>query len=89
MQVVKWAADVVPQAVVVPQADVVILAVRDVAIGAVAAATVPIMRPGSLWMTLDASILRVVIYDLGYEPSLDTITGSLKCPEMLSVDISD
>ena len=77
MEVAKWAA------------DVVILAVRDVAIGAVAAATVPIMRPGSLWMTLDASILRVVIYDSGYEPSLDTMTGSLKCPEMLSVDISD
>jgi D-apionate oxidoisomerase len=37
----------------VPQADVVILAVPDVAIGAVASTTVPMMKSGSLLMTLD------------------------------------
>ncbi len=38
---------------VVPAADVVILAVPDVAIGAVASITVPMMKPGGLLMTLD------------------------------------
>ena len=37
----------------VPQSDVVILAVPDVAIGAVAREVVPLMKPGSLLMTLD------------------------------------
>ncbi len=37
----------------VPVADVVILAVPDVAIGQVAAVVVPAMKPGSLLMTLD------------------------------------
>lgn len=38
---------------VVPDADVVILAVPDVAIGAVACSTVPMMKSGALLMTLD------------------------------------
>ncbi|HVY68459.1 MAG TPA: phosphogluconate dehydrogenase C-terminal domain-containing protein [Verrucomicrobiae bacterium] len=37
----------------VPQSDVVILAVPDVAIGAVARDVVPLMKPGALLMTLD------------------------------------
>src|SRR4029079_4582921 len=37
----------------VPGSDVVILAVPDVAIGAVAREVVPLMKPGSLLMTLD------------------------------------
>ena len=37
----------------VPASDVVILAVPDVAIGAVAREVVPLMKPGSLLMTLD------------------------------------
>ena len=37
----------------VPAADVVILAVPDVAIGAVAREVVPLMKPGALLMTLD------------------------------------
>ena len=37
----------------VPQSDVVILAVPDVAIGAVAREVVPLMKPGALLMTLD------------------------------------
>jgi D-apionate oxidoisomerase len=37
----------------VPSADVVILAVPDVAIGAVARTVVPLMKPGALLMTLD------------------------------------
>jgi hypothetical protein len=37
----------------VPAGDVVILAVPDVAIGAVAREVVPLMKPGSLLMTLD------------------------------------
>jgi hypothetical protein len=41
------------QAVAVPQSDVVILAVPDVAIGAVAREIVPLMKPGALLMTLD------------------------------------
>jgi len=41
------------QADVVPQSDVVILAVPDVAIGAVARDVVPQMKPGALLMTLD------------------------------------
>lgn len=41
------------QAVAVPAADVVILAVPDVAIGAVAREIVPAMKPGALLMTLD------------------------------------
>jgi D-apionate oxidoisomerase len=41
------------QADSVPTADVVILAVPDVAIGAVAQEIVPTMKPGSLLMTLD------------------------------------
>ena len=41
------------QADAVPQSDVVILAVPDVAIGAVAREVVPLMKPGGLLMTLD------------------------------------
>lgn len=41
------------QASAVPAADVVILAVPDVAIGAVAREVVPAMKPGALLMTLD------------------------------------
>jgi len=41
------------QTVAVPQSDVVILAVPDVAIGAVAREVVPLMTPGALLMTLD------------------------------------
>jgi len=41
------------QKTAVPASDVVILAVPDVAIGAVARKVVPLMRPGSLLMTLD------------------------------------
>lgn len=41
------------QAEAVPQSDVVILAVPDVAIGAVAREVVPLMKPGALLMTLD------------------------------------
>ncbi|MEN9676225.1 MAG: hypothetical protein RIS76_2121 [Verrucomicrobiota bacterium] len=37
----------------VPQSDVVILAVPDIAIGAVAREIVPLMKPGALLMTLD------------------------------------
>jgi ketol-acid reductoisomerase len=41
------------QATAVPASDVVILAVPDVAIGAVAQEVVPLMKPGALLMTLD------------------------------------
>jgi hypothetical protein len=41
------------QAGAVPESDVVILAVPDVAIGAVAREMVPLMKPGSLLLTLD------------------------------------
>jgi hypothetical protein len=41
------------QAEAVPAGDVVILAVPDVAIGSVAREVVPLMKPGSLLMTLD------------------------------------
>ena len=41
------------QAEAVPQSDVVILAVPDVAIGAVAHEVVPAMKPGSVLLTLD------------------------------------
>ena len=41
------------QATAVPAGDVVILAVPDVAIGAVARDVVPLMKPGALLMTLD------------------------------------
>ena len=41
------------QAEAVPQSDVVILAVPDVAIGAVAREVVPLMKPGALLLTLD------------------------------------
>jgi hypothetical protein len=41
------------QAEAVPGADVVILAVPDVAIGAVAREVVPLMKPGALLLTLD------------------------------------
>ena len=41
------------QAKVVPASDVVILAVPDVAIGAVAREVVPLMKPGALLLTLD------------------------------------
>lgn len=44
---------VADQAAAVPAADVVILAVPDVAIGAVAREIVPAMKPGALLMTLD------------------------------------
>jgi hypothetical protein len=37
----------------VPESDVVILAVPDVAIGAVSRTVIPLMRPGALLMTLD------------------------------------
>jgi D-apionate oxidoisomerase len=41
------------QATAVPEADVVILAVPDVAIGTVSKAVIPLMRRGALLMTLD------------------------------------
>ena len=41
------------QAEAVPQSDVVILAVPDVAIGSVAREVVPMMKPGALLLTLD------------------------------------
>jgi ketol-acid reductoisomerase len=41
------------QAQAIPNADVVILAVPDVAIGTVAREVVPLMRPGALLLTLD------------------------------------
>jgi len=41
------------QGAAVPESDVVILATPDVAIGAVAAEVVPLMKPGALLMTLD------------------------------------
>jgi len=44
---------VAEQAAAVPAADVVILAVPDVAIGAVSRSVIPQMRPGALLMTLD------------------------------------
>ena len=47
------AVTVASQADVVPQSDVVILAVPDVAIGAVAREVVPLMKPGALLITLD------------------------------------
>ncbi len=54
----------------VPEADVVILAVPDVAIGAISREIIPLMKPGSLVMTLDpAAPLDGVIHhrdDLGY-----------------------
>jgi ketol-acid reductoisomerase len=54
----------------VPVADVVILAVPDVAIGAISREVIPLMKPGSLVMTLDpAAPLDGVIHhrdDLGY-----------------------
>lgn len=37
----------------IPESDVVILAVPDVAIGAISRAVIPLMRPGALLMTLD------------------------------------
>ncbi len=37
----------------VPEADVVILAVPDVAIGAISSEIIPMMKPGALVMTLD------------------------------------
>jgi len=42
-----------PQTEAVSQSDVIILAVPDVAIGAVAREVVPLMKPGALLMTLD------------------------------------
>jgi D-apionate oxidoisomerase len=54
----------------VPVSDVVILAVPDVAIGAISKEVIPMMKPGSLVMTLDpAAPLDGVIHhrdDLGY-----------------------
>ncbi|CAA9486993.1 MAG: hypothetical protein AVDCRST_MAG96-1313 [uncultured Segetibacter sp.] len=54
----------------VPQADVVILAVPDVAIGAISTEIVPQMKPGALVMTLDpaAPLDGVIAHrdDLGY-----------------------
>lgn len=54
----------------VPDADVVILAVPDVAIGAISHEMIPMMKPGSVVLTLDpAAPLDGVIYhrdDLGY-----------------------
>lgn len=54
----------------VPEADVVILAVPDVAIGTISADIIPMMKPGALVMTLDpAAPLDGVIHhrdDLGY-----------------------
>lgn len=54
----------------VPDADVVILAVPDVAIGKISGEIIPVMKPGSLVMTLDpAAPLDGVIHhrdDLGY-----------------------
>jgi ketol-acid reductoisomerase len=54
----------------IPAADVVILAVPDVAIGAISQEVIPLMKPGSLVMTLDpAAPLDGVIHhrdDLGY-----------------------
>jgi hypothetical protein len=55
---------------VIPAADVVILAVPDVAIGKISEEIIPMMKPGSLVMTLDpAAPLDGVIFhrdDLGY-----------------------
>jgi|ERR1700754_2713928 len=55
---------------VIPVADVVILAVPDVTIGKISAEIIPMMKPGSLVMTLDpAAPLDGVIFhrdDLGY-----------------------
>ena len=54
----------------VPQADVVILAVPDVAIGKISSDVIPMMKPGSVVLTLDpAAPLDGVIHhrdDLGY-----------------------
>jgi D-apionate oxidoisomerase len=54
----------------VPEADVVILAVPDVAIGAISNEIIPMMKPGALVLTLDpAAPLDGVIHhreDLGY-----------------------
>jgi ketol-acid reductoisomerase len=54
----------------IPKADVVILAVPDVAIGEISADVIPKMKPGALVMTLDpAAPLAGVIFqraDLGY-----------------------
>jgi hypothetical protein len=52
-QLLRRGVTLTPQAEAVAAADVVILAVPDVAIGAVAAQVVPQMKPGSLLMTLD------------------------------------
>ena len=61
---------VTPQAEAIPQADVVILAVPDVAIGKISDELIPQMKAGALVMTLDpAAPLDGVIYkrdDLGY-----------------------
>ncbi len=58
------------QSEAIPDADVVILGVPDVTIGAVSAEIIPMMKPGALVMTLDpAAPLDGVIFhrdDLGY-----------------------
>lgn len=45
-------------AMVVPEADVVILAVPDVALAKVSASIIPQMKPGALLMTLDPAVAR-------------------------------
>ncbi|MEX2231134.1 MAG: phosphogluconate dehydrogenase C-terminal domain-containing protein [Cyclobacteriaceae bacterium] len=61
---------VTPQEKAIPQADVVILAVPDVAIGKISDELIPKMKPGALVLTLDpAAPLDGVIHfrkDLGY-----------------------
>jgi ketol-acid reductoisomerase len=59
-----------PQETAIPVADVVILAVPDVAIGSISHELIPTMKPGSLVMTLDPAApldgVLCVRKDLGY-----------------------
>jgi ketol-acid reductoisomerase len=61
---------VIEQESTVPEADVVILAVPDVAIGAISNEIIPLMKPGALVLTLDpaAPLDGVIAHrdDLGY-----------------------
>lgn len=60
---------VTPQETAVPQADAVILAIPDVAIGAVAAELVPQMKPGAILMVLDPAAAY-----LGKLPAREDVT---------------
>lgn len=64
-----------PQEEAVPAADVVILAVPDVAIGAVAADLVPKMKPGAILMTLDPAAAY-----LGKLPKREDVTYFVSHP---------